>query len=300
MTKVTLVVLAAGLGSRFGGIKQLEPINSHGDTIVDFSLYDAISSGFSKIVFVVRKEIIDDFRRSFLSKLSGRVDLEFICQETGDLPDGFSPAARTKPWGTAHALLAAKRAVPGNFCVINADDFYGRESFEKIFDVMSLADPHSSSHAMIGYRLENTLSENGSVSRGQCMVSKDDFLTKITERKKISRIGRKIFDVSNEERKKLPAEAVVSMNFWGFTPGIFNEVEEGFKRFLSDQHNHEKAEYFITKAIDKMIEEKRGRVRVIRTAAEWMGMTYREDKLNLMNGIKFLEKEGVYPKDLWN
>lgn len=300
MTKVSLVVLAAGLGSRFGGIKQLEPINSGGNTLIDFSLFDAIMAGFSKTVFIVRKEIIEEFRDVFSAKLEGRIEIEFVCQENDDVPLEYLPIQRTKPWGTAHALLTARRFVNENFCVINADDFYGRESFEKIFKVMSETDPASSDHSMIGYRLKNTLSENGSVSRGECFTNEKGFLEKIIERRNVGRIGDQIFDETIAEDIELKADDIVSMNFWGFTPKIFRELETGFIRFLSNRENHPEAEYFITKVIDELITGKRGSVRVFDTDAEWMGMTYREDKLSLINGIKLLERNGVYSKDLWN
>ncbi len=299
MTKVSLVVLAAGLGSRFGGIKQLEPINDTGSAIIDFSLFDAINAGFSKVVFVVRQEITEAFRERFGAKLKGKIEAEFVCQESDSIPPEFLPTGRTKPWGTAHALLTAKRYVSENFCVINADDFYGRDSFERIFRVLSETDPESSNHSMIGYRLKNTLSDNGSVSRGECFINDKGFLEKITERKKIMRIGGHIFDKTSFKDIELSADELVSMNFWGFTPQIFDELENGFVRFLSSFDKHPESEYFITNVVDEMIAGKRGSVQVFGTDSEWMGMTYRDDKLNLINGIKLLKETGVYPKNLW-
>ena len=227
------MILAAGIGSRYGGLKQLDALTQNGEAIIDFSIFDAIQCGFSKIVFVVRESILEEFRATFDKKLVGKINVDYVFQEVDQIPAGFLPTTRKKPWGTAHALLMAKKAVRGNFCVINADDFYGRSAFEKMFVRLEKTDPTSADFSMFGYKLENTLSENGSVSRGQCYISAGNKLERVVERTKIFRKNDRIVYVDRAGiETSLDPETIVSMNFWGFTPTIFDHLKTGFEEFL--------------------------------------------------------------------
>jgi dTDP-glucose pyrophosphorylase len=301
MTNTSLIILAAGIGSRYGGTKQLDPVTPAGDTIIDFSLYDAISAGFSKVIFVIRESIREEFKAAFDKKLEGHnIEIYYAEQEVDSVPGEFLPTARKKPWGTGHALLMAEDIVTENFCVINADDFYGREAFVKMFEFLQREVSPDNDLAMVGYRLENTLSENGSVSRGLCRVDENDFLEEITERTKIYQSGEKIvcLDQNNSEVSISPG-TIASMNFWGFTSKIFETLRIKFKQFLKSNSNDEQAEFLLPEIVNHLIEEKRASVKLIKTKAKWMGITYREDKKGVSEKIKELQEKGVYPKELW-
>lgn len=298
--ETTLVVLAAGIGSRYGGLKQLDAVAENGETIIDFSLFDAIAAGFSKVVFIVRCAILDEFRTTFDEKLRGKIAVEYVVQETDLIPKEFLPAKREKPWGTGHALLMAKNAASGNFCVINADDFYGRPAFEKMTRFLNQADPEGNSYAMAGYGLINTLSENGSVSRGQCFVSKDNKLEKIVERTKIIRKNGKIIFADDEgNESSIDPDTTVSMNFWGFTPKIFEHLEADFEEFLNASSNDPTAEFYLPGVIDRLITRSMADVEVLRSDSKWLGITYKEDKPLAALSIKKLQNSGIYPNKLW-
>ncbi len=300
MKEFTLVVLAAGIGSRYGGEKQLERITENGETIIDFSIYDAISAGFSKIVLVVRDEILELVRERFARKLSGKVDAQYVCQDTKLIPAEFLPSTRTKPWGTGHALLSAKDFVNENFCVINADDFYGRSAFDEMHRILQKTDPQSCKFSMIGYLLKNTLSKNGSVSRGECFVDDKGYLEKIIERTAISSSDNKVFAKSSDGVKiDLNEKAIVSMNFWGFTGKIFPLLESKFEQFLNKNNFDDEAEFFLPKIVDGLIRENIVAVKVQRTDADWIGVTYKEDKPGLVARIKEMQEKGIYPRNLW-
>jgi len=298
--ETTLVVLAAGIGSRYGGLKQLDSLTPNGETIIDFSIYDAINAGFSKIVFIVRKSILNEFRATFDRKLNGKIEVEYVLQEIDLIPEKFLPTTREKPWGTAHALLMTKNAVSGNFCVINADDFYGRSAFEKMFEELQKAKPESTDFSMVGFKLENTLSENGSVSRGQCFVSSEGKLEKVVERTKIFRKNDRIVYVeADESETSLNPDTIISMNFWGFTPKIFDHLENDFGGFLNANSADPKAEFFIPSVVDKLINNSKATVSVLRSDSKWLGITYKEDKPLVAAKIKKLQNTGIYPSKLW-
>ena len=299
--ETTLVVLAAGIGSRYGRLKQLDALTANGETIIDFSIYDAIEAGFSKIVFVVRKAIQDDFRRVFDEKLGERIKVEYVLQDVDLIPGDYLPTQRERPWGTAHALLMTKNAVRGkNFCVINADDFYGRSAFKVMLKHLEETDQESREFSMVGFKLKNTLSENGSVSRGQCFLSAESNLKKVVERTQIVRKNDRIVYVDgNETETLLDPETIVSMNFWGFTPKIFDNLESDFREFLSTNSDSPKAEFFLPSVVDKMISNNDATVSVLRTDSKWLGLTYKEDKPLATKQIKRLQERGIYPSKLW-
>lgn len=300
--KMSLIILAAGMGSRYGGIKQLDHIGPSGETIMDYSIYDAIKAGFDKVVFVIRESFADDFQKIFVNKLKNKIKVELVYQEIDKVPEGipFNPE-RTKPWGTAHAMLMAKKAINEPFAVINADDFYGRESFFIISDF--LKQPRSSKElefALCGYKLANTLSEHGSVSRGICSKDKDDFLKSVAEKKAISKDSDgNIFSHENNKKNLLNPEDTVSMNFWGFTPNIFPYTEQMFSSFLRENGQDLKSEIYIPNVADNLIKNNTAKVKILQSNAVWFGVTYAEDKKKVMENIRELIKNKVYPKHLW-
>lgn len=298
--KLTLVILAAGIGSRYGGLKQLDSLTPNGEAIIDFSIYDAIKVGFSKVVFVIRKSINDEFREAFDAKLNGEIEVEYVFQETDLIPKEFLPTNRKKPWGTAHALLTANEAVTENFCVINADDFYGRAAFEAMCAFLNKTNSDSTEFAMVGFRLKNTLSENGSVSRGQCFLAENNELEKIVERTNIFRKNDRIVYVEEDgSETSIDPKTIVSMNFWGFTPQIFDHLESDFHSFLKTNSDKPKAEFFIPSVVDKLIAERQAIVSVLRSDSKWLGITYKEDKEQAASRIKTLQKQEIYPSKLW-
>jgi len=301
MNKPTLVVLAAGVGSRYGGLKQLDTFSEQGDTILDFSIYDAIQAGFGKVVFIIRKNIEDDFKAFFNPKLKGKIEVEYVFQEIEHIPEKYKDNNRQKPWGTGHALLMAKDAVKGNFAVINADDFYGREAFAGVAEALINTDENSTNFNMMGYVLKNTISEYGFVSRGECMVDENNFLTGITERTHIEKIdGELMFKDENEELKPISEDTVVAMNFFGFTPKYFDVSASMFEEFLKQNYKEPKAEFFIPSVVNTCILNKTATMKVLKSNARWFGVTYKEDKEFVTSEIQKLKTSGVYPIHLWS
>lgn len=298
--KPTLLILAAGMASRYGSMKQVQSFGPSGETIMDYSIYDAIKSGFKKIVFIIRKDFAGDFKNIFETKWGTKVETEYVYQEMESFLQGYSaPADRTKPWGTAHAVLCAKSAILDPFAVINADDFYGRDAFEKAFRFLTTA-VKPSIYSIIGYDLAKTLSENGSVSRGVCEVDADNNLVSIHERTKIYRNedgkityeeGGKTFQVSDDSK--------VSMNFWCFDPAVFPFIEKIFIEFLNKDGQNPKSEFFIPIIGDRFIQEGEGKIKIIPTAASWFGVTYKEDAPSVQDSINKLVASGTYPDKLY-
>lgn len=299
--KPTLLILAAGMGSRYGGLKQLDPLGPNGETIMDYSIYDAINAGFGKVVFVIRKSFEKDFTESIISKYKNHIKTEVVFQELSDLPDGYTlDKNREKPWGTNHAVLVAKDVIKEPFAVINADDFYGRESYEILADKLNKLAGDENHYCMVGYRLENTLSEGGAVSRGVCKVDKDSYLESVVECTHIMRRDDKIeYKDANDQWTELAPKTLVSMNMWGFTPDYFEHSTTYFKEFLDENEGKLKAEFYIPTAIDKLIKFKIADVKVLDTAAQWFGVTYSEDRAGVVQKLANLVKEGVYPSPLW-
>ena len=287
---VTLVVMAAGMGSRFGGLKQLEPIGKNGEVILDFSVYDAVKAGFNKVVFVIKHAIEDDFKRIVGSRIEKKVKVEYVFQENDILPEGFScPADRQKPWGTAHAILCCKDVVKEPFAVVNADDYYGRSAFKKIYDELS---SDSDDYCMVGFRLKNTLTENGTVSRGVC-VTNGNILESVTEYTKI-RSDCSFTADDGKSWNKLSPDTVVSMNLWGFRPDVFKYIEDGFVSFLKEKLNVPKSEYYLPSVISSLIESGTKRVNVLVAEDKWYGVTYKEDKPAVVASIGELIDKGYY------
>jgi len=300
MNKPTLVVLAAGIGSRYGGLKQLDTFTEQGDTILDFSIFDAIQAGFGKIVFIIRKSIENEFKAFFNPKLGGKIEVEYVFQEIEDIPEKFKDNQRTKPWGTGHALLMAKNAVSENFAVINADDFYGKEAFEVMANKLKNTNKNSNDFSMMGYVLKNTISEYGFVSRGECRVNENNFLTGITERTHIEKVDG-VLKFKNENVELIPIDenTIVSMNFFGFTPTYFDISASLFEAFLEDNYQNLKAEFFIPLVVNHVIINYLATMEVLNSDARWFGVTYKQDKAYVTSEIKKLKDSGVYPKNLW-
>ena len=296
--KPTLVVLAAGMGSRYGGLKQVDPVGPSGEAILDYSVFDAVRGGFGKVVFVIRHDFEAEFREKIGSKYEGMVPVEYCFQDIADIPAPYSvPEGRTKPWGTAHATRAARAAVSEPFAVINADDFYGRDAFAKLGAFLSEAKPMH--FAMVGYRLDLTLSENGSVARGICDVAADGTLRGVTEMTKLVRAGDVAENRENPESPvAVPLDARVSMNLWGFTPELFDELERLFPEWLAANGALPKSEWYIPFVVDELIHAGRADCRVLPTDSRWFGVTYREDKPFVMAEIAKLVAAGEYPGNL--
>ncbi len=302
MQKPTLVVMAAGMGSRFGGLKQIEPIGPNGELIVDYAVYDAVKAGFGKVVFIIKKEIEALFKEKIGNRASRHIDVRYSYQSINDLPEGFTvPEGRTKPWGTAHAVLSCESEVDEPFAVINADDFYGRNSYKALFDFLSKIDNNDSfDYCMVGFVLGNTLTENGHVARGVCTVDSTGKLEQITERTRIisADSGAK-YTEDGETWIDIPADTTVSMNMWGFTPSIFKEIRKRFPHFLkSNADRIEKAEFYIPSLVDDLIKEGRANVTVLKSDEKWFGVTYKEDKKSVLEAINNMTGEGIYPTPL--
>ncbi len=300
---MTLVILAAGMGSRFGGLKQIEPIDEYGHFIIDYSIYDAIREGFTKVVFIIKRENYDIFRETIGKRIEKKIEVEYVFQEIDNLPEGYSvPEGRIKPWGTAHAILCAKDKVDENFAIINADDFYGRDAYHVISKFMKNNNTHDNilRYAMAGYKVKNTLTENGSVKRGVC-EEKNGYLTNIIECK-VEKVDSEIIATPLEGGNsfKVLEDAPVSMNMFAFTKDIFKYLEEGFPLFL-DKHKEDidTCEYLIPSVVFEEIENKIATVEVLKTNAIWQGITYKEDKEKVVKEIKKLVDNNEYPKDLW-
>ena len=302
--KPTLLLLAAGMGSRYGGLKQLDGLGPNGETIMDYSIYDAIQAGFGKIVFVIRKDFENDFREKILSKYEGHIPAELVFQSIDDLPEPFKcPEGRVKPWGTNHAVLMAKDVINEPFCVINCDDFYNRDSFMVLGKFLAnLSEGSKNKYAMVGFRCGNTLSDNGSVARGVCSKDAEEHLTTVVERTEIMRIDGSIC-YKDEDGKWISIEdnVLVSMNMWGFTADYLEYSEAYFKEFLADPKNMSnlKAEFFIPLMVNKLINENTATVEVLDTTSKWFGVTYAADRESVVEKIQTLINEGVYPNKLF-
>lgn len=296
--KPTLVVLAAGMGSRYGGLKQVDPVGPSGEAILDYSVFDAVRGGFGKVVFVIRHDIEAEFKEKVGSKYAGMVPVDYCHQDINDLPEPYRvPEGRTKPWGTAHATRAARSVVHEPFAVINADDFYGRDAFAKLADYLSKPEPMK--FAMVGYRLDLTLSENGSVARGICSVGADGALKGVAEMTKLVRAGETAENREDEANPvKVPLDARVSMNLWGFTPELFDALEARFPDWLAKNGSLPKSEWYIPFVVDELIREGKATCRVLPTDSRWFGVTYREDKPLVVEAIRKLVDAGEYPANL--
>ncbi len=299
--KPTLFVLAAGMGSRYGGLKQLDGVGPNSETIMDFSIYDAIRGGFGKVVFVIRKDFETDFREKILCKYENHIPVELVFQAITDLPEGFSaPENREKPWGTNHAVLMGKSVINEPFAVINADDYYGRDSFSVLAQELIAVEGKRNRYSMVGYRVGNTLSESGTVARGVCATNDNGFLTDVVERTSIERKdGDIVFTDENGEIQTLEENTPVSMNMWGFTPDYFEYSEEMFKEFLKTDIENPKSEFFIPTVVNKLINSDEATVKVLDTTSKWFGVTYAEDRPGVVAKLKALVEAGAYPAQLF-
>lgn len=298
--KPTLVILAAGMGSRYGGLKQIDTFTPEGDTIIDFSIYDALQAGFGKFVFIIRKSFEKEFKEIFNKKLAGKAEVAYVFQELDKVPENYINPERTKPWGTGHALLMAKDAVQENFAIINADDFYGKEAFEIMAKSLMETDKGSYDFSTMAYLLKNTVSDHGFVSRGECLVDTNGYLADVTERTHI--------EIINGELKRkddgghfisIDENTVVSMNFWGFTPKCFEFGWQLFETFLEENKDNLKAEFYIPSVVNEILKSGIASVKVLKSNAKWFGVTYKEDKDIVQKAIGELKKLKVYPQNLW-
>lgn len=286
---ITLVVMAAGMGSRFGGLKQLEPIGENGEALLDYSVYDAVKAGFNKVVFVIKHAIEKEFKEIVGSRIEKRVRVEYVFQENDKLPNGFTcPNDRVKPWGTAHAILCCKEVVKEPFAVINADDYYGKSAFVKIAEFLKSG---TDDYCMVGFRLKNTLTENGYVSRGVC-ETENGILKTVTERTKI--VDCKYTEDDGKNWTALNPDSIVSMNLWGFQPDIFSHIESGFVKFLEQNINTPKSEYYLPSVVSGLIESGEKQVKVLVAEDKWYGVTYKEDKEDVVAAIKEMTDGGLY------
>ena len=301
MNKPVLVVMAAGMGSRYGGLKQIDPVGPHGEVIIDYSLYDARRAGFETVVFIIKHEIEADFKAAIGDRLSKVMDVRYAFQQLDDLPAGYAvPEGRVKPWGTSHAILSARDVIDGPFAVINADDFYGAEAYKTIADYLRSVAAQRNHYCMVGYELKNTLSDYGSVSRGICSVDSNGNLTSMVERTKIERREDKI--VYEDEKGNvfpLAGDTLVSMNMFGFTPDYFKYSEDFFSAYLKDNIGNPKSEFYIPTMVNKLVADGKAQLRVLHSAAQWFGVTYKEDRPAVVERIRKLIAAGVYPDKLW-
>ena len=305
MKKPVLVIMAAGMGSRYGGLKQIDPVDNEGHIIMDFSIYDAKRAGFEKVVFIIKKAIEKEFKAGIGDRISQYMDVEYVYQELDTLPEGFEvPEGRVKPFGTGHAILSCKDVVDGPFAVINADDYYGVHAFQEIYNYLTENEDDEKYHyAMVGYILSNTLTENGYVSRGICEMDKDAFLTGITERTHIEQrdMGVQFTEDDGQTWEDIAADSIVSMNMFGFTASMLKELECRFPEFLKKglEENPMKCEYFLPSVESDLIEEDKADVKVLRSEDRWYGITYKEDKEAVVSAVQKLKDTGVYPQHLW-
>lgn len=300
--KPTLLVLAAGMGSRYGGLKQMDPMGPNGETVLDYSVYDAIRAGFGRVVFIIREDFADAFKQGVGARFADRIQVDYVFQRLDDLPAGFEvPAGREKPWGTSHAVRAAREVVKEHFAVINADDFYGRDAYQRaatFFD--SLPEGADNAMAMIGYPLENTLSDHGHVNRGICKIDEQGFLTNVEEYLNIERESDGLVrgNALDGKRHVVPAGSLVSMNFWAFSPAFFGQLEEAFTRFLLESGTQLKSECYIPTVVDQLIHAGHAECPVLRTTSSWFGVTYPDDKPFVVDSIRRLIEAGEYPSPL--
>lgn len=303
--KPVLVIMAAGMGSRYGGLKQIDPIDEHGDKIIDFSIYDAMEAGFEKVVFIIKKGIEEAFKEQIGDRISRHVQVEYVYQELDKIPAGFHiPEGREKPWGTGHAILCCKDVVDGPFAVINADDYYGKSAFKTIYDQLSSEeDDGKYQYTMVGYQLSNTLTENGHVARGVCSMDARHKLTDIHERTKIEKHGHQIEYTEDDGATWIPLsdDTIVSLNLWGFTKSMLGELDRRFAAFLDREvpGNPLKCEYFLPFVVDELLKEQKAEVTVLQSVDRWYGVTYKEDKALVVKAIRDLKNQGLYPDQLW-
>ncbi len=298
----SLLVLAAGIGSRYGGLKQIDPVGPSGEIIIDYSIFDAIRARFKKVVFVIRKDIEKDFKQCIGSRFEQKINTKYVFQELRSLPKGYNvPENRQKPWGTGHAILAAKDEIGEPFAVINADDYYGRHGYELLASNLSDIANYATNYCMVGFKLGNTLSEHGHVARGVCKVAPDGMLVEVVERTKIEKTpSGAVFTDETGQTHHLPPDETVSMNMWGFTPSIFTHLEEQFKTFLDNNPADPKAEFFIPSVVSNLIDSAKATVKVLQSKDHWFGVTYREDKPVVEKQIESLVAKGFYPKNVLN
>jgi len=298
--KPTLLILAAGMASRYGSMKQVDGFGPNGETIIDYSIYDAIRAGFGKVTFIIREEFLDSFKAIFAPKLEGKVEIDFVFQSYDLSKYGIDKTIeRQKPWGTGHAVLEAANQVKEPFCVINADDFYGYEAFEKMAQFLT-SEVRDDYYSLMGYQVDKTLSEHGSVSRGICKVSPEGNLVQINERTKVyAKDGVIVYEDEDGTTTPLDDDARASMNFWGFTPAIFKQAEPMFKRFVEANENNPKAEFFIPLMAEELVRTGEANFKVIPTASKWFGVTYKEDKPIVQQSLSALIENGTYPNKLW-
>lgn len=305
MNKPVLVIMAAGMGSRYGGLKQIDPIDKQGHILIDFSIFDAKRAGFEKVIFIIKREHESDFREVIGDRLSRYIEIEYAFQELDNLPEGFEiPEGRVKPWGTAHAVLSAIHLINGPFVVINADDYYGRDAFKKIYDYLCThSDDEKYRYAMVGYQLKNTITEHGSVSRGVCTTDEKDYLVKVIERTRIEKRENGIAFMEDDAATwtTLPEDTIVSMNMWGFTASFLKETKKRFAVFLEEglRENPMKCEYFLPSVVSALLAENRATVTVLTSKDKWYGVTYREDKPVIMDALQRMKDNGIYPEEVW-
>lgn len=303
MKKPVLVVMAAGMGSRYGGLKQIDPVGNHGQLIIDYSIYDARRAGFETVIFVIKQETKQIFQEAIGNRLSHVMQVQYACQELQDLPEGYEvPEGRIKPWGTAHAVLSARKLINGPFAVINADDYYGPESFQIIYNYLS-RQPDSGEFAMVGYHLRSTMTEHGSVARGICQEDENHYLLQVTERTRIEKDGENARFTEDDGMTwtSLPGDTIVSLNLWGLTQDFLREAEARFPAFLNQvlADNPMKGEYFLPSVISRLLEEGKARVRVLHSGDQWYGVTYQADKPVVMAALAEKTAAGLYPDNLW-
>ena len=305
MKKPVLVVMAAGMGSRYGGLKQIDPVDKEGHIIMDFSIYDAVRAGFKKVVFIIKKENEADFKAAIGDRMSKIVEVAYVFQDLNNLPEGYSvPEGRVKPWGTGHAILSCLDEVDGPFAVINADDYYGSHAFQMAYDFLSQnEDGDTYSYMMVGYKLENTLTDNGHVARGVCVTDEEGHRVKINERTHIEKRegGAAYTEDDGKTWVEIPEGSTVSMNMWGFSASILKELKDRFAKFLDEnlEGNPLKCEYFLPFVVDELLTEKKATVKVLKSMDKWYGVTYKEDKPVVVAAIQKLKDEGLYPQKLW-
>lgn len=302
MKKPILVVMAAGIGSRFGGLKQMTPFGLHGESLIDYSLYDALRAGFSRVIFIVNQKIKDDFHQMVGRHVEEKMEVRYVMQELTALPKGFSlPEGRVKPWGTAHAILCCQPYIDAPFCAINGDDFYGQHAFEQIFNFLN-SKPQSDEYAMVGFEIQNTLSESGSVSRGECFVNAQSYLENVIERTHIIKtMDGPLYTLDGINYTRMPGDSIVSMNMWGFSPEFVGEIEHRFIRFLEStiETNPLKSEYYLPTVVGELLTEKKISVKVLTSKDRWFGVTNASDRPMVENALAELTKDGVYPDGLW-
>lgn len=302
-TSPTLLILAAGMGSRYGGLKQMDPMGPNGETVLDYSVYDAIRAGFKRVVFIIREEFAEAFREQLGKRFTGKIEVDYVFQKLDDLPDGFSvPEGREKPWGTTHAIRAARHVISGPFAVINADDFYGADAYKQLanyFKQCSQSAEERSHYAMVGYHLDKTLSDHGHVNRGICSDEKG-YLKDVEEVTEISRENSNIIlgNWLNDERREVSEKAIASMNFWGFTQDLFEHLEKHFIEFLKERGSEMKSESYIPTLIDELIRDGKADCKVLETTSSWFGVTYPEDKPHVVENIQRLINSGDYPESI--